>query len=309
MPILIVIFFAPESPSWLVRHGRYSAAEHSLTRLQSAKAAGEDIPTPAETVAQLVETDNIEKELVHGTTYLECFKGTNLRRTEIATMTWVIQQMCGPVLQTYATYFFLQAGLATSQAFSMTLGLYALAFVGTCLSWPLINSFGRRTIFLWGLIAIFVCLLITGLIGIAPASNVPASWAIGAFLLIFTFIYDFTVGPLTYVIVPEIPSSRLRTKTTVIARNAYNITCIWSGILVSSVMSLVTRRFTSNTSADSLHAQPDQLELGCQGSALLGGNHLTLHYLCFLPAAGDKGFHLRRDRQTLRARCSCERLP
>ena len=33
------------------------------------------------------------------------------------------------------------------------------------------------------------------------------------------------------VIVPEAPSSRLRHKTTVIARNMYNITCIWTGVI------------------------------------------------------------------------------
>lgn len=188
LPILVVCFFCPESPSWLVRHGKLAEAEKSLQRLQSPKAAGPDIPTPQETVAMLHETDNIEKELVAGATYTECFKGTNLRRTEIATLTWVVQQMCGPVLQTYATYFYLQAGLATDQAFSLTLGMYALAFVGTCLSWPLINSFGRRTIYLAGLWGIFVSLLIVGFIGIAPSTNVSASWAIGSFLLIFTFI-------------------------------------------------------------------------------------------------------------------------
>jgi len=58
---------------------------------------------------------------------MECFKGTNLRRTEITVGTWVAQQMCGPVLQTYAIYFFEQAGLPTAQAFNMTLGLVSIS--------------------------------------------------------------------------------------------------------------------------------------------------------------------------------------
>ena len=76
----------------------------------------------------------------------------------------------------------------------MTLALYAIAFIGTVLSWPLINAFGRRTIFLGGLCACFVTLLIVGFIGIAPSDNKAASWAIGAFLLVYTFIYDCTIG-------------------------------------------------------------------------------------------------------------------
>ena len=114
----------------------------------------------------------------------------------------------------------------------------------------MINHFGRRTIFLWGLAAIFISLMIVGFIGLAPSTNTGASWAVGAFLLIYTLIYDSTIGPLTCestidqhsegsalrgtqsdlrlpsdVIVPEAPSSRLRHKTTVLARNMYNVTC------------------------------------------------------------------------------------
>jgi hypothetical protein len=74
---------------------------------------------------------------------------------------------------------------------------YALAFVGTIFSWPLINKFGRRTIYLSGLMGIFVSLLIVGFISLGPASDSGISWAIGGFLLVFTFIYDSTVGPLT----------------------------------------------------------------------------------------------------------------
>ncbi|CAD6570669.1 MAG: hypothetical protein TREMPRED_005948 [Tremellales sp. Tagirdzhanova-0007] len=230
IPIILVCIFCPESPTWLVEHERNDEAELAVRRLQSGRV-GMNIPTPQETVALLAETHAIEKRLTSGVGYLECFKGTNLRRTEISVGTWTVQQMCGPVLQTYSIYFFEQAGLAESEAFNMNLGLYAIAFVGTVLSWPMINHFGRRTIFLWGLAAIFISLMIVGFIGLAPSTNTGASWAVGAFLLIYTLIYDSTIGPLTYVIVPEAPSSRLRHKTTVLARNMYNVTCIWTGVI------------------------------------------------------------------------------
>jgi MFS transporter, SP family, general alpha glucoside:H+ symporter len=180
----------------VVKHGKLEQAEKAISRLQSSSSKAA-IPTPQETVALLQKTDEIEQEISGNASYIECFKGINLRRTEIATATWTIQQMCGPVLQTFATYLFIQAGLDSNAAFDMTLGLYAIAFVGTVLSWPMINRFGRRTIFLGGLLGIFVCLMIVGFLGIASSSNKSASWAAGAFLLIFTFIYDSTVGPLT----------------------------------------------------------------------------------------------------------------
>lgn len=83
----------------VVKKGRYEDAERSVRGLQRTEATA-DIPTPTEVVALLVETDKLERELTHGVSYLDCFRGTNLRRTEIAVMIWIIQQMCGPVLQT-----------------------------------------------------------------------------------------------------------------------------------------------------------------------------------------------------------------
>ena len=182
-------------------------------------------------MALLAQTNTIEKRLTAGAGYLECFRGSNLRRTEVAVLSWTTQQMCGPVLQTYAIVFFQQAGMSSTQSFNMGLGLYALAFVGTLVSWPLINRFGRRTIFLTGLACAFVALMIVGFLSLGSESISSVSWAIGAMLLVYTFIYDSSIGPLTYVIVPEASSSRLRHKTTVLARNAYNITCIWTGVL------------------------------------------------------------------------------
>jgi len=82
----------------VVEHGHEAKAEHAIKRLQTPNT-GLDIPTPSQSVALLSQTNQIEKRLTQGAGYSECFKGTNLRRTEITVGTWVTQQMCGPVLQ------------------------------------------------------------------------------------------------------------------------------------------------------------------------------------------------------------------
>ena len=77
--LMPIIFFAPESPWHLVRHNRLDEAEKSIRRLQQ-KSAGLD---PKDTLATIVYTNNLEESLSVGTTYWDCFKGFERRRTEV----------------------------------------------------------------------------------------------------------------------------------------------------------------------------------------------------------------------------------
>jgi len=75
-----------------------------------------------EGVLKMIEqTDFIEQELESTTTYIDCFKGTNLRRTEISVMVYLIQVIGGNPLIGYANFFFEQAGLDPADAFASTL--------------------------------------------------------------------------------------------------------------------------------------------------------------------------------------------
>jgi MFS transporter, SP family, general alpha glucoside:H+ symporter len=92
LPIAIAVLFAPESPYWLVRKDRFDDAMNSVRRLQS-KSEGEE--TVAATVSMIRLTNEQEKALQDGTSYWDCFKGVDLRRTEVSCVTWICQNMCG----------------------------------------------------------------------------------------------------------------------------------------------------------------------------------------------------------------------
>ena len=81
--------------------------------------------------------------------------------------------------------------------------------------------FGRRTLYVSGQIGMFVILIIIGGLGV-PALSSSTGWATGVLLLILTFTYDITVGPVCYSLVAELPSTRLRVKSVVLSRNVYN---------------------------------------------------------------------------------------
>lgn len=127
--ILPVMFFIPESPWWLVRKGRLEEAEQSLRKLASGK-----VDNVAARLAAIIETDRLEQELETGSTYMDCFRGANLRRTEISIGVYCTQVLSGIYLINYGTYFFSLAGLSTAKAFDMGIG-----FSGMCFSTMALN--------------------------------------------------------------------------------------------------------------------------------------------------------------------------
>ena len=231
-PLLIVgIWFAPESPWWLVRHGKLEEARHSLLRLTSKGQKSNFDPDKA--IAMIQYTNEIEKDISAGTHYWDCFRGTDLRRTEISSIVWLVQSVCGSTFMGYSTVFYEQAGLPIVDSFDLSMAQYALGAIGTMGSWFMMGWVGRRNIYLYGSMTLCALLFIIGMVGIAPSSNTSASWAIGSMLLIFTFVYDLTVGPVCYSLVSELSSTRLRAKTIVIARNLYNIAGIVTNVITN----------------------------------------------------------------------------
>ncbi|KAL1405339.1 hypothetical protein Q8F55_008970 [Vanrija albida] len=241
VPILIGCLWAPESPWWEVRHGNLDAARHVVRRLNT-NPTDEFVESQ---VAMMVHTNALEKSMSAGTQYWDCFKGVDTRRTMIAMGTWAVQALCGSTFMGYSTYFLQQAGLSDENAFNMSLAQYALGFVGTVGAWFLMPHVGRRKIYLYGLIVLFFLLLIIGCMGftkqtqydsageaIPGSGNTGAQWAIGAMLLVYTAVYDLTVGPVCYALVAEVSSTRLRAKTVVLARLLYNIVGIINNVIM-----------------------------------------------------------------------------
>lgn len=223
VPLLIGVFLAPESPWWLVRKGRLDDAKHALLRLTSLDR--ETDFDADETIAMMVHTTALEEQITQGATYLDCFKGTDLRRTEIVCMAWAIQNLSGNAFSGYSSYFLQQAGLPASTSYDFALGQYGINMAGVLGAWYLMKlGLGRRTLYLGGLCGLCAMLFVMGFLGLVPASHrSQGAMATGSIMIVWAMFYQLTVGTVCYSLVAELSTRRLQIKTVVLGRNLYNV--------------------------------------------------------------------------------------
>ena len=187
-----ILLFMPESPWHLVRKGRLEDAEKSLRRLQR-RSANID---PKANLATIVHTNNLEQELSTGTSYWDCFKGTERRRTEIACVCFAGQVLAGLNFAYNSTYFFQQVGLNTTKTYNLNVGGTAMALFGTIISWFCIMPYvGRRTIYIWGMSTMALILYVIGFLNI-DTGNQSVATAQAVLTLIWTFVFQLSVGQL-----------------------------------------------------------------------------------------------------------------
>jgi SP family general alpha glucoside:H+ symporter-like MFS transporter len=198
--LLPLIYFAPESPWYLVRMNRMEEAEASLNRLKSKKATHVNVK---DTLATIIYTDNLEKQLSVGTSYFDCFKGVELRRTEIACLCFAGQILCGICFAYNSSYFFSQVGLGVSATYSLALGGTALAFVGCLVNWfALMPYFGRRNIYVWGMGGMCTVLMLIGILNVwTDNHHIAMTQAI--LTLVWTFMFQLSAGQLGWALPAE----------------------------------------------------------------------------------------------------------
>lgn len=217
-PLLIVGYMAPESPWYLIRRGRVEEAEKSLRRLASKDFYTDR--TMAETLALMQHTNEMEKIEAKNASYLDCFRGTNLRRTAIVCVAWIIQMFNGQSITSYAVIMLQSVGMSTTDSFNYNMGIQSVNIIATGIAIALMGKIGRRAFYLFGSAGIGACMLVIGILGFVSEGD-AVSITTAAVLVVVQCIFKLSLGPTTYVIVAEVASSRVRAQTIVLGRAVY----------------------------------------------------------------------------------------
>lgn len=217
--MLIMLF--PESPRWLIDHGR---PEEGLQTLANLHAHGNtNDPWVVAEYNQIQDAVTHEHENA-AKSYIELFKNkSSFRRLFLAMALQASVQMTGvSAIQYYSVTIFEQIGITGGDALKYQCYNSVIALFGQLLCMIFIDKFGRRWPLILGNLFNCLCFVIaTILLAKFPPSkaglNHSASWGFIACTWLYNFSFSSTCGPLSWIIPAEIFDTYTRSKGVSIA--------------------------------------------------------------------------------------------
>ncbi|OQE40033.1 hypothetical protein PENCOP_c006G05432 [Penicillium coprophilum] len=201
------ILMLPESPRWLMGHGREEEARNSFGVLYCQS------PYSPEITAQI---DDIRTNLVNeragleSVSWLDIYRRKHVGRTLISAMIMVGVAITGiQFVQPYATLFLKGVGISDPYLINVIIGLCIL---GGSLFGPFIVEYGgRRVAMLSGYLVMGLCMLTLSSVSTALEMNETAEIVIVVLLCFWAFVFGGTIAASVNLSAVEVHSVSLRT--------------------------------------------------------------------------------------------------
>ncbi|GAM85104.1 hypothetical protein ANO11243_031080 [Dothideomycetidae sp. 11243] len=204
IPLMLGVFFCPESPRWYVKKGDYSKAYKSLLRLRNTplQAARELVMIHY----QLIEEANIIGSSTYISRFFQLFTIPRVRRATLASFVVMLsQQLCGiNIISFYSSSVFQQAGASDFKALLASWGFGLVNFVFAFPAVWTIDTFGRRNLLLFTFPNMAWTLLAAGFSFKIPGKEGPHLGVIALFIYLFAAFYSPGEGPVPFTYSAEV---------------------------------------------------------------------------------------------------------
>jgi sugar porter (SP) family MFS transporter len=215
-----LIFLFPESPRWLMDHGKSDQALRTLAKLH----AHGDVNDPWVRAEFEQISVSIEFEHAHeAKSYVELFKSrSSFRRLFLCCAIQASVQMTGvSAIQYYSPIIFERMGIATDDTLKYQGISSIIALVAQFTTILFIDRTGRRWPLILGNLGNCITFIIaTIMLSVFPpgtTDNRAAQWGFIVVTWIWNFSFSCTCGPLSWIIPAEVFDTRTRSKGVSIA--------------------------------------------------------------------------------------------
>ncbi|KAJ5758795.1 hypothetical protein N7520_005951 [Penicillium odoratum] len=204
VPLLVGVYFCPESPRWYIKRGSASKAYKSLLRLRNSPLQA------ARDLYYISAQIKIEQEIIGPSNYItrfgELFTIPRVRRATLASFTVMIaQQMCGiNIVSFYSSTIFANAGASNEQALFAAWGTGLVNFVFAFPAVWTIDTWGRRSLLLFTFPQMAWTLLAAGFCFKIPDSSKAHLGLIAFFVYLFEAFYSPGEGPVPFTYSAEV---------------------------------------------------------------------------------------------------------
>jgi sugar porter (SP) family MFS transporter len=204
IPLVIGIYFCPESPRWYMKKNRYIDAYKSFCRLRNSELqAARDLYYVH---CQLVEEFAVLRGSNYFSRFVELFTIPRIRRATLASFVVMIaQQMCGiNIIAFYSSTIFVKAGYTPKQALLASFGFGLVNWVFAFPAVWTIDTFGRRNLLLFTFPNMAWTLLAAGFSFLIPDTSHAKVPLIAFFVFLFAAFYSPGEGPVPFTYSAEV---------------------------------------------------------------------------------------------------------
>jgi SP family arabinose:H+ symporter-like MFS transporter len=200
---LLLLFFIPESPRWLIAKGFGEKAKSVLADIQ----AGEDIEVEYEQISRTISREEVSlSQLFHPDMRTALLVGIFLP---------VFSQLSGiNAIIYYGPKILSEAGLSISDALGGQVSIGIVNVLFTLFAIWQVDKLGRKPLLMVGIAGVFVSLVAVGLFFL---QQVPQSVMLLAFIMCFTACFSFSYGPVAWIVISEIFPTHIRGRAMSIA--------------------------------------------------------------------------------------------